>query len=88
LGPGKAYVAVRPYRVSIGPLCCGNGELEGHVSKVAYVRDHLECGVRISIPAVELIAIVPEPMQAFAKGAKVAVKINPSSAVLVPADQV
>ncbi|MBV8769602.1 MAG: ABC transporter ATP-binding protein [Hyphomicrobiales bacterium] len=87
IGPGKAYVAIRPYRVSIGPPCCGNGELEGHVSKVAYVGDHLEYGVRISVPAVELIAIVPEPMQAFAKGAKVAVKINPTSAVLVPADQ-
>jgi iron(III) transport system ATP-binding protein len=86
IAAGKAFIAVRPHRLSIRKQSAGNGDLEGHVSKVAYVGDYMEYGVKITTPELELFAIVPASAHAIARGDRVVIKFDASSAVLIPAD--
>jgi iron(III) transport system ATP-binding protein len=86
IAPGTAYIAIRPSRISVAPLGASDGTLEGRISTVAYVGDHMEYRIDVAEPRLELFAVRSDVTEPLPKGAQVAVTFDAAGLVLIPSD--
>jgi iron(III) transport system ATP-binding protein len=82
---GPAELAVRPQCLSLRQGVSGPGELPGRVRKAAYLGDHMEYEVVLDGLGTELLVQDPAMAMPIEEGAAVAVIIDVSGAVVVPA---
>jgi iron(III) transport system ATP-binding protein len=83
---GKAYIAVRPHHISVGPRVSAKGDVDGTISKATYAGNHMEYSIAVADPRAELLAFVPEVMQVLERGTDVSVNFDWNSIALVPLD--
>ncbi|MGC1579810.1 MAG: ABC transporter ATP-binding protein [Beijerinckiaceae bacterium] len=86
ISPGSAYVAIRPHHISVAPGSGSGGDLEGRISKAAYVGDHMEYRITLDEPRLELFAIAADVATPLQKGSEVAVSFDAAGLVLIPSD--
>jgi iron(III) transport system ATP-binding protein len=85
LPDGAAELAVRPQCLSLRPGAPTAGELPGHLRKLAYLGNHMEYEVVLDGLGTELLVQGPQRAAAIPEGAAVAVVIDTTGAVVVPA---
>jgi iron(III) transport system ATP-binding protein len=86
ISPGNAYVAIRPHHIALVPGGGSDGDLEGRISKAAYVGDHMEYRIALGEPRLELFAIDADVANPLRKGSDVAVSFDSAGLVLIAPD--
>jgi iron(III) transport system ATP-binding protein len=87
ISPGSAYVAVRPHQIAVALRSATGSDLEGRISKAAYVGDHMEYRIALEEPRLELFATASNVVAPMKQGSEVAVSFDPAGLVLVPGDR-
>jgi iron(III) transport system ATP-binding protein len=78
---GAAELSIRPQALLLAP---GGGGLSGHVTKAAYLGDHMEYWVTVAGLEKELFAVAPDVERPLVAGDAVSVSLAQTGASLVP----